>query len=79
MTLVTDDPEVEARPATGSSSTSIRMAVVRVNQPIHNVEWPVEWRVPGLGEVVRFAAIGVIRVAGVIWEHESGLVTLWAE
>lgn len=79
MTLVTDDHEVEPRPSTGETSTSIRMGVVRVGRPIHSVDWPVEWRVPGIGEVVRFAAIGVIRVTGVIWEHESGLVTLWAE
>ena len=76
---MTETTEVAARPATGPSSTSVRVEVIRTGHEAFHAEWPIEWRIPVIGEIVRFLEIGVIRVTGVIWEHESGIVTLWSE
>ena len=74
---MTETIEVAARPATGPSSTSIRMTVFpKAGAPV-NAEWPAEWRIPVVDEMVRFGAIGVGKVSHVLWDHEDGVVTLW--
>lgn len=69
--------DVAARPATGPSSTSVRVSIIRVGHDPIVVDWPVEWRIPVAGEIIRLAEVGVIEVARVIWEHEGGTVLLW--
>lgn len=74
---MTEATEVVPRPATGPSSTSIRMTVMLPVEGSLEIDWPVEWRVPIEGEMLRLAPFGVGKITHVLWDHSDGRVTAW--
>lgn len=73
---MTSEVDTRERPATGSSSTSIRMSLrFEFGDPYETViEWPAEWRVPEVGEHVRLDPGWAGKVAHVQWDYLAGIV-----
>lgn len=78
---MTEPEEVVPRPTTGPSSTSVTLWIKPNLGVDFRAEWPVEWRLPIVGDTVMFdrPTIGHLaaRVTGVYFDHASGMVAIW--